>query len=180
MGQKSCERCRKRAAVGGISCCRECFCEIIEKRVSRSLGSFAKRSRGEVLVACGVRTRVESVVARHIVARLKAGARVKLVARARVKRDVVTTESADGVAAMFVEALAGKNGKFSSGRSLFESVSEMELGLYASMKNLKYEPAKKGIGLVKSGLQELQEKYPGTVESLVKSGRNLWMLKAKK
>lgn len=171
---KICSRCLKRAIARETEYCRSCLVEIMEKRVKRKLGALATC---KIVLACASRNSLECSVAAYLIKKM---AKPQMPLDDAVKRKaVVTAKCADEAAAGFIRKLianTGCNGTFShksmaASVNIFESVTEKELELYADIKRIKYKKAKSS-GL-KRKLQELQERHPGTIEALAKSGRQL-------
>ncbi len=171
---KICGRCLKRAIVKEAEYCRRCLVEITEKRVKKKLGALAAC---KIVLACDDKNSLQCSVAAYLIKKM---ARPQLPPNDALKsKAVVTAKCADEIAVGFIRRLIasqGGNGAFSHkskavSTNIFESMTEKELELYAVIKRIKYKKAKSS-GL-KRKLQELQERHPGTIEALAKSGRQL-------
>ncbi len=159
---ESCPRCRKKPAYRNASYCGPCICEVIENRVKKAIAASVRS--GTVKIACADRDSLACVSAAFICKKLLGKQFVKIFPR----RGNALAESADDIATGFLESLIGKRNQ-PPRTSLLGSVTEKELGAYATIKNLKYKTSKACTGSIKQRLQRLQEKRPGTIESVTRS-----------
>lgn len=185
MAVSVCARCGKRRAPADFSCCGECLCEVIEKRAKRvasAIPALMKGRTGRVFVCCNGSNSLERVSALFVVGKLVHG-NAKALAGSCTDAGLIAVHArcADGVAAGFVEELAGKKCKWPGkanrhyGLNIFGQVLEKDLAEYARIKSLKYAAGNDAgkISVPKQKLKAFQEKHPGTMEALANSARKL-------
>ena len=64
--------------------------------------------------------------------------------------------------------------------NIFESVTEKELELYATIKKIKYGKGKSSeYSGLKQKIQKLQARYPGTIEALAQVSRQIEEIRLK-
>lgn len=91
------------------------------------------------------------------------------------KSTIILPSSADDLAAGFLEKLINAKVGIAKGIAIFESVTEKELSLYASMKRIKYVKAE-STGL-KRAVQSFQEEHPGTIEAFTRTEKKIRMMR---
>ena len=183
----SCSRCKKNTRLKEAEYCRHCLAEVIENRVSRKLDTLrdpkGRLITGKILIACADKNSLSFAAADYIARKLRKNNGLTL--RIKDAQAIIMPECADDIAANFVERLtASSMGKSRSLKGLsklpkhgaatiniFESITEKELGLYAAIKRIKYTKGKNTD--LKQKIQKLQARYPGTIEALAQSSRQM-------
>lgn len=183
-----CSRCGKKARLEGIEHCRQCLCDVVEKRAKKELsGEGTGRGKGEnkpvkLAIVCGSKSSLQCVAAAYLAKKLyRSGLGFEVITPESASRmpknpavtAVILAKCADELAAEFLEAMiSGKSRqqphKPAYKANIFKSITEKELRLYANIKNLKY--AESNGSWLKQKLLKLHEKYPGTIEALARSG----------
>ena len=185
----NCGRCSSSLRLEGVEYCSLCLCRVVEHRVkkalSKNLASF-RDSKGKlaVVIACPDPGSLQCTAAAYLVRRLLgAAADIKFASEGGLSKAlknkskaVITPMCADDLATAFLRLLIGNGwmvgkAETSSPLNILESVTEKELIYYAGMKKIKYREKEKGV--LKQQIQNLQARYPGTVEALARSGRHL-------
>lgn len=184
-----CGRCRSNQRLEGVEYCGSCLCRVVEHRVkralSKNLASF-RDSNGNlaVVIACPYHGSLQCAAAAYLARRLfGASADIRLAGEGGLSKAlknknkaVIMPRCADDLATAFFELLIGNGGRVgkveTSGQiNILGSVTEKELAYYAERKRIKYREKEKGV--LKLQIQNLQARYPGTIEALARSGRHL-------
>ncbi|MBI2550465.1 hypothetical protein HYV83_04780 [Candidatus Woesearchaeota archaeon] len=185
----NCGRCGSSQRLEAVEYCGSCLCRVVEHRVkkalSKNLAGF-RDSKGKlaVVIACPDPGSLQCITAAYLVRRLfGAAADIRSTSESGLPKALknknkafITPMCADDLATAFVRLLidnGGKAAKIETAHTInvLESVTEKELAYYAEMKKIKYREKEKGA--LKLQLQNLQARYPGTVEALARSGRHL-------
>lgn len=203
---KKCSRCRQRPRAEEIEHCLSCLGHVVEKRAKKALGLAEARTAGtesksgrKLAIACRDKNSLGCVAAAYVAKKLLLpGVTVEVVSKQEIKgkafknllKDaavaIIMVQCADETAANFFWAFIRKNCKLTKYEpvSIFESVTEKELELYAKIKSLKYAKAQnnslKQRLRLRHRLQGLQAKYPGTIEAIVQTSRKLKGLLSKR
>ena len=161
---EECIKCRRAASVSFRhlgELCRNCFLDVIEKRVRKGLRlSKAIRKNDKILIIDN--GSVESAVGRHLLKRIIKGLPVRIICKKanlpmpdsvdkksyyKIYDKIIIPWSLDDEAEEFLEFLFNKKKPLKFGRNavkLLKPVSEDELAMFAKLNQLKYEkPGKK-------------------------------------
>lgn len=178
--------------MGEAEYCSRCLVEIIEKRVNKKLnainGGNGKPGSSRMLIACGRKSSLSCAVAAYLAKKLCKIAAVPVIKPASLRSKtqqphtaVIMPKCADEAATSLLERFtsnaigSSRNGVTPDAAeviSIFESVTEKELELYAAIKKIKYAKGKSSkYGDLKQKLQKLQARYPGTIEALAQASR---------
>ncbi len=193
--------------MGEAEYCSRCLVEVIEKRVNKKLSAIncgsGKLGSSRMLIACESKSSLSCVVAVYLAKKLCRIADVPVVKptslRSRAQQPhtaVIMPKCADEAAASLLErftssaisssgshrGVAGAAPDAAEVVSIFESVTEKELELYATIKKIKYaKPQNSKYSDLKQKLQKLQARYPGTIEALAQASRQIeeiWLKQA--
>lgn len=199
--QRNCSRCRKCARMDKSEYCSRCLVEVIEKRVNKKLnainGGSGKLSSYRILIACESKASLSCMAAAYLSKKMCQAAAVSvikpesLLSRMRQPHNaVIISRCADETATSFLGKVIGGslNGSHSTAISdvagavnIFESVTEKELELYATIKKIKYGKDKSSkYGDLKQKIQKLQARYPGTIEALAQASRQIEEIRLKR
>ena len=135
---------------------------------------------GKILIACAGKNSLSCAAAAYIAKKLLKNN--GLASRVEDAKAVIVPECADGIATNFVGRFtaSGMGSRSLKGLSklpkrgainIFESIIEKELELYAAIKRIKYTKGKSTD--LREKIQRLQARYPGTIEALAQSSRQI-------
>ena len=199
---ENCGRCGKNARIEGAEHCKQCLCEIIEKRVKKELaGARSNSNRGyyRLAVVCDNKSSLTCVAAAYIIKKVcnkvsRHGFGVEIITSESTSQlqengTVVLPKCADDIATGFMEKFISPKIspkpsqqpalqqllKQTNLANIFEAVTEKELMLYAGIKSLKYAKTKGRAkeSDLKQKIQKLQARYPGIIEALARSGKRI-------
>ena len=197
MQETLCGRCGTKSRLHGIEYCANCLKSIVANRAGKVLKSAVGRIQNKNFQR-QQRPKVSVIIIGEHKLSLECAASIYLVKQALGHDFSVNVKVADPKKA----AIAGKDAiiilpqcsdylatglirRFISAPqisqphartltkpiNILESITEKELALYAGIRRIKYE--KKNKDLLQQAVEKLQEKHPGTVESIARSAARL-------
>lgn len=198
--QKGCGRCGKYARMESTDYCSRCLCEVIERRVSRKLGtpsnSRGRSGTGKIVIACDGKNSLSCKTAAYIAKKLCRTATISVIAQAKLRKNresarrikggraIIMPKCADAIAVNFMERITANDGRNkspdSAGFPLQQKHSAGAINIFGSIteKELELYAAIKRIKYLKGKstdlrqkIQKLQSRYPGTIEALAQSSR---------
>lgn len=170
-GQDACNRCSKNIKAKGAEYCGRCLVDVVEKRVKRKLGAL---DAGKIRLSCGDKKSLQHSVAAYLIKKL---AKPQLPVKGALKNQaLVAAKCADEISEGFIRKLTAGPGNFgtrskAAAINIFGPTTEKELELYAEIKRIKYMKGKSSN--LKQKIQALQARYPGTIEALAISSRQI-------
>ena len=199
MGQDKCNRCSKNSRLKEAEYCSRCLVEVIEKRVSKKLNALddggGRLSGGRISIVCDSKTSLSCAAAAYIAKKLCKTAALLVINPAsqhimmrQPHSAVIMPECADEAATSLLEmltsnAISSRKGitrGVTDAVNIFESVTEKELELYATIKKIKYAKGKSSkYSDLKQKIQKLQARYPGTIEALAQASRHIEQIRLK-
>jgi hypothetical protein len=150
--------------------CRQCFCNVIEKRIRRYTRLNKVFSKGDRIIAVG---ELNQYLIPHIIKGLPVEIESRKTAPVKDSNaKVVVNWTLDDETCAFLEQLLTGKKREMRHQSILKTVTDKELLLFAGFNKLRFKPNRKN-SEVQRILDTLEAKHPETKFSLMKSMEHL-------
>jgi hypothetical protein len=166
----TCFKCSKPAITYDLTIgklCKHCFTKQLERRVKRSIRGFWPKKE-DVLIVPG--NFLEAAVTRHVLTTLLKGFPCSI--QKQGKGTPVHITNLETHACIILDNLFTQKELPEHAFAPLHTIPQQDIMLYADIKHIPYEEKLENHHLHKT-LQHIEQKYPGTTNSLIKSANIL-------